>query len=51
VNAFGSSATAAYGAVNQMVGYVLAPVQGVSVAATVFARRRSAQDKPAASAP
>jgi putative MATE family efflux protein len=37
VNAFGSSATAAYGAVNQMVGYVLAPVQGVGVAATVFA--------------
>jgi putative MATE family efflux protein len=37
VNAFGSNATAAYGAVNQVVGYVLAPVQGVSVAATVFA--------------
>jgi putative MATE family efflux protein len=37
VNGFGSSATAAYGAMNQIVGYVLAPVQSVSVAATVFA--------------
>ena len=36
VNAFGSSATAAYGAINQVVGYVLAPLQGVGVAATVF---------------
>jgi MATE family, multidrug efflux pump len=36
VNAFGSSATAAYGAINQVVGYVLAPLQGVTVAATVF---------------
>jgi Na+-driven multidrug efflux pump len=37
VNAFGSSATAAYGAFNQVVGYVLVPVQGVGIAATVFA--------------
>jgi putative MATE family efflux protein len=36
VNAFGSSATAAYGAINQVVGYVLAPLQGVGLAATVF---------------
>jgi putative MATE family efflux protein len=36
VNAFGSSATAAYGAINQVVGYVLAPLQGVGMAATVF---------------
>jgi putative MATE family efflux protein len=37
VNPFGSSATAAYGAVNQVVGYLLAPMQGVGLAATVFA--------------
>ncbi|MEH2507194.1 putative MATE family efflux protein [Bradyrhizobium sp. AZCC 1578] len=37
VNAFGSSATAAYGAVNQVVGYLLAPMQGVALAATTFA--------------
>jgi Na+-driven multidrug efflux pump len=36
VNAFGSGATAAYRAINQVVGYVLAPLQGVGVAATVF---------------
>jgi MATE family, multidrug efflux pump len=37
VNPFGSSATAAYGAVNQVVGYLLAPMQAVGLAATVFA--------------
>jgi putative MATE family efflux protein len=37
VNPFGSSATAAYGAVNQVVGYLLAPIQAVGLAATVFA--------------
>jgi MATE family, multidrug efflux pump len=37
VNPFGSSATAAYGAVNQVAGYLLAPMQAVGLAATVFA--------------
>jgi putative MATE family efflux protein len=37
VNPFGSSATAAYGAVNQVVGYLLAPMQAVGLAATIFA--------------
>ena len=37
VNPFGSSATAAYGAVNQVVGYLLVPMQAVGLAATVFA--------------
>ncbi len=37
VNSFGSSATAAYGAVNQVVGYLLAPMQAVGLAATVIA--------------
>jgi putative MATE family efflux protein len=37
VNPFGSSATAAYGAVNQVVSYLLAPMQAVGLAATVFA--------------
>jgi putative MATE family efflux protein len=36
VNPFGSSATAAYGIVNQVVSYVQAPSQGASVAASVF---------------
>jgi Na+-driven multidrug efflux pump len=39
VNAFGSSATAAYGAVNQVVGYLLAPMQGVALAATAILAR------------
>ena len=39
VNPFGSSATAAYGAVNQVVGYLLAPMQAVGLVATVFAAR------------
>ncbi len=37
VNSFGSSATAAYGAVNQVIGYLLAPMQAVGLAATVIA--------------
>ncbi|CCE09203.1 putative multi antimicrobial extrusion protein (MatE) [Bradyrhizobium sp. STM 3843] len=37
INPFGSGATAAYGAVNQVVGYLLAPMQAVGLAATVFA--------------
>ncbi|BAM88926.1 putative multi antimicrobial extrusion protein, MatE [Bradyrhizobium oligotrophicum S58] len=37
VNSFGSSATAAYGAMNQVVGYLLAPMQAVGLAATVIA--------------
>jgi putative MATE family efflux protein len=36
INPFGSSATAAYGIVNQVVSYVQAPSQGASVAAAVF---------------
>ena len=36
INPFGSSATAAYGAVNQVVSYLLAPMQAVGLAATVF---------------
>jgi putative MATE family efflux protein len=39
VNPFGSSATAAYGAINQVVGYLLAPMQAVGLAAMVFAAR------------
>ncbi|HZC95378.1 MAG TPA: MATE family efflux transporter, partial [Bradyrhizobium sp.] len=39
VNPFGSSATAAYGAVNQVAGYLLAPMQAVGLVATVFAAR------------
>jgi putative MATE family efflux protein len=37
VNAFGSDATAAYGAVNQIVSYVQFPAVSVGVAASIFA--------------
>lgn len=37
VNAFGSEATAAYGAVNQIVGYVQFPAISVGIAASIFA--------------
>src|SRR5258708_28719438 len=37
VHAFGSRATAAYGAINQVVGHVLAPPQRVRLAAPVLA--------------
>ena len=36
VNAFGSDATAAYGAVNQIVGYVQFPLISVGIAASIF---------------
>lgn len=36
VNAFGSGATAAYGAVNQIVGYVQFPAISVGIAASIF---------------
>lgn len=36
VNAFGSDATAAYGAVNQIVGYVQFPAISVGIAASIF---------------
>jgi putative MATE family efflux protein len=36
VNHFGSSATAAYGAVNQIVSYVQFPAVGISIAASIF---------------
>lgn len=46
INPFGSSATAAYGAVNQVVGYLLAPMQAVGLAATVFAAQAIGAGKP-----
>ena len=36
VNRFGSSATAAYGAVNQVVGYVQFPAISIGIAASIF---------------
>jgi putative MATE family efflux protein len=36
VNRFGSSATAAYGAVNQVVGYVKFPAISIGIAASIF---------------
>ena len=36
VNHFGSSATAAYGAVNQVVGYVQFPAISIGIAASIF---------------
>jgi MATE family, multidrug efflux pump len=36
VNRFGSSATAAYGAVNQIVGYVQFPAISIGIAASIF---------------
>jgi len=36
VNAFGSGATAAYGAVNQIVGYVQFPAISIGIAASIF---------------
>ena len=36
VNSFGSSATAAYGAVNQIVGYVQFPAISVGISASIF---------------
>jgi len=36
VNRFGSSATAAYGAVNQVVGYVQFPAMSIGIAASIF---------------
>ena len=46
INAFGSSATAAYGTINQVVGYVLAPLQAVGVAATVFGAQAVGAGQP-----
>jgi Na+-driven multidrug efflux pump len=37
VNNFGSSATAAYGAVNQIVGYVQFPAISIGISASIFA--------------
>jgi putative MATE family efflux protein len=37
VNRFGSSATAAYGAVNQVVGYVQFPAISIGISASIFA--------------
>jgi putative MATE family efflux protein len=36
VNGFGSSATAAYGAVNQVIGYVQFPAISIGIAASIF---------------
>ena len=36
VNRFGSSATAAYGAVNQVIGYVQFPAISIGIAASIF---------------
>lgn len=36
VNGFGSDATAAYGAVNQVVGYVQFPAMSIGIAASIF---------------
>ncbi len=46
INPFGSSATAAYGAVNQVVGYLLVPMQAFGLAATVFAAQAIGAGKP-----
>ncbi|MBV8583047.1 MAG: MATE family efflux transporter, partial [Candidatus Eremiobacteraeota bacterium] len=37
VNSFGSSATAAYGAVNQIIGYVQFPAISIGISASIFA--------------
>jgi len=37
VNSFGSNATAAYGAINQVIGYLVVPMQAVGLAASVMA--------------
>ncbi len=36
VNSFGSDATAAYGAVNQVIGYVQFPAMSIGIAASIF---------------
>src|SRR6202043_3452813 len=36
VNGFGSNATAAYGAVNQVMGYVQFPAMSIAISASIF---------------
>ncbi len=42
VNRFGSDATAAYGALGQVMSYVQFPAMSIGIAASIFRRRRSA---------
>ena len=51
VNHFGSDATAAYAAVNQIGSYVQFPALSIGIAASISARNQSAQDERSCSGP
>jgi Na+-driven multidrug efflux pump len=52
VNAFGSDATAAYGAVSQVMGYVQFPAMSIAISASIFgAQAIGSGNTPTASAP
>ncbi len=46
VNAFGSNATAAYGAVNQIVSYVQLPAMSIGITASVFGAQAIGRNNP-----